>query len=843
MVLNAHFAAGRTDFLVRPRINALLAEAAKKPLSIVCAGTGYGKTQAVYAFARRAAAPSLWMQFSERDNAGSRFWAKYVRLAACWDEAFSRQCRALGFPDSDDRLNRYVTLREHYTPARPHLFILDDVHLVQHPAILRFIERRLREDMKNTSVILVCRELPALNLTGLQVRGLVPGIGEDDLRFTEGELALYLSQQDIQVPAQSQRDIMRDTGGWAFSVNLVARSLKNSPGYAGYVRTAMKQNIFKLMETEVFDAISAGLQRLLVRLSLVDHLSAELVATLARDDLALLDELRRQNAYIRFDGSVHAYWIHHLFLDYLRTRQSMLTQREIRETYQTAAGWCCQNGFETDALHYFEKVGNYKAIVRLMAALPLQMPADVALCAAEVFERAPAGISGRVYFFAVMHVRVLVRLGRWQQAIGLMRRYETECLRLPPGDAFRSKTLSAIYFCWGGVRALLCTMDGCYDFDTYFARMEKSLETTAAQPEAYANFPIGLWASLVGSSREGAPQQYIEAVGRAVGHISRCWGGATVGLDALCQGELLFYQGNMRQAEPIFADVLRRAPENGQFEMAHKALFYLLRLALWQGSREKAEQVLRDMEAKLEKENQAGRFFSYDSALGWYYCALRQPEMVSAWLREAFAPYSHAYFIENTGNQIKARYHYITRDYAPLLAYIEGVRQRESILFGRVEMLALKACAHYHMKDRPAAFAALRQAYGEAGPNGILAPFVELGKDMRTLVSAALREQARDIPAAWLEGVKRKSASFAKYQALMIADYQRALGQSGGIHLSAREREILTDLYRGLTRMEIAAKQALSANTVNSAVGNIFSKLGAHSVADAVRIAAEENLV
>ncbi len=89
-----------------------------------------------------------------------------------------------------------------------------------------------------------------------------------------------------------------------------------------------------------------------------------------------------------------------------------------------------------------------------------------------------------------------------------------------------------------------------------------------------------------------------------------------------------------------------------------------------------------------------------------------------AWLREKFAPYNHAYFVENLGNQIKARYHYLVRNYAPLLAYIRDMQRRESILYGRVEMLALKACIHYRMKDGPAAFSALCQAYEEGCPNG-----------------------------------------------------------------------------------------------------------------------------
>ncbi len=836
------FGAEHTNLLSRPRISVLLAEAVKRPLTIVLAGAGYGKTRAVFDFVSHAAMPFTWLQFSERDNAGSRFWAKYVQLVAGTNEAFAKECRSLGYPDTPDKLNRYIALRNRYAPAKHRLIVMDDVHLIHQPDILQFLERRVHQVVKNTSVVLICRELPAIHIADLQMRGLIPIITEYDLCFTESELADYLLQQGLSVSKQSQRNILSDTGGWAFAVNLVARSLKRSPGYAGYVRVAMKQNIFKLMETEAYDCLSEQTRRFLVRLSLIDHLSGDLVAALAKGDKKLLAELGRQNAYIRFDDGIHAYLIHHLFLDFLRSRADILTQEEAVETYQAAANWCRQNGFEADALGYLEKTGDYETIVSILSILPIEMPTDIARSAAGIFERAPAELADSIYFFAVMHVRVVIRLGRWEDALTLMRQYEERFLRQRESP-FRDRTMGMIYFSWGNVRALMSTMDGRYDFDAYYAKMDARLTKAPIASDRYADMPIGFWASLAGSSRRGDAQAYINAAARAIRYISRCWGGSTAGIDILCRGELLFYQGSIKAAEPIFADVYRQAQENRQFELEHKAAFYLLRIAFWQGKLEKAERILEEMEARQGEEAYAHRFLNYDAANGWYALALHQPEKVPAWLREEFAPYGHAYFIENLGNQIKARYYYLARRYPPLIAYIEGMKRRESILYGRVELLGLLACARFQLGDKALALSTLREAYQAAYPDGILAPFVELGKDMRTLAASALREQYCGLPPEWLEMVKRKSASYAKYQSLMIAQHRKAGGKAHSISLSARESEVLADLYRGLSRTEIAAKQALSINTVNSAVNNIFNKLGAHSIADLVRIAAEEKLV
>jgi LuxR family maltose regulon positive regulatory protein len=229
--------------------------------------------------------------------------------------------------------------------------------------------------------------------------------------------------------------------------------------------------------------------------------------------------------------------------------------------------------------------------------------------------------------------------------------------------------------------------------------------------------------------------------------------------------------------------------------------------------------------------------------MGWYNCILRQPEKVPEWLTLKFAPYVHTYFAENFGNQIKARYCYLTKNYAPLLAYIQESERRESTLYGRIEGSAMEACVYFQLKNRAAAFAALQEAYEAAEPNEIIMPFIELGKDMRTLLANALRSSECTIPDTWLEMVARKAATYAKQQGLFIEDYKRANKIGETVTLSAREKEVLNDLYHGLSRTEIASNQGLSVNTVKLIVNSIYAKLYARNIADVIRIAAERVLI
>jgi len=147
------------------------------------------------------------------------------------------------------------------------------------------------------------------------------------------------------------------------------------------------------------------------------------------------------------------------------------------------------------------------------------------------------------------------------------------------------------------------------------------------------------------------------------------------------------------------------------------------------------------------------------------------------------------------------------------------------------------------MKNKTAAFTALEEAYENAVPNEIIMPFFELGKDIRTLTTVALREPNNVVPMSWLEMIGRKAASYAKHQGMLISEYKKANGEDGEMVLSSRENDVLRDMYHGLSRSEIAASQNLSINTVKLYINSIYEKLNACNIADVIRIAAERKLV
>ncbi|MCL2151688.1 MAG: LuxR C-terminal-related transcriptional regulator [Oscillospiraceae bacterium] len=834
---------GRTDLFIRPRVNKLLTKAVKKPLVVVCAGMGYGKTIAVSDFVRECGLPTAWMQFSEFDNIGLSFWDTYTSAVEHVNKSLAEEGRYLGFPDTEDSRNQYFLQRDRLMANQRYLTVLDDVHLAKDAAVVNFLEHLICNSPPNRTIILICRELPQINISGLLVRGMVSNLNENDLNFTESELAQYLLQQGLSAEIPNLPEIFCDTEGWAFIINFMVRILKKTPGYTGHIRDVMKKNIFLLMEREAWNVISERLQRFLVRLSLVNRLSAELVSMMAEGDEDILSELNQQRVvYCRFDEYTGCYLIHHLFLDYLRSKQDILSSEEIYNTFKIAAEWCVRHGFNIDALNYYEKISKYNEIVQIIIEAPTQLLLSVASHLKGIFDRAPANVFDQTQFFACAHVRVLMLSGMLGEALDLLKRYEEKFLQLPDGDEFRNRSLGVLYYLWGVLRQLKCSEDDIYDFDVYYEKMSHYL-TYLPDGQINDNYPIGPWINRVGVARTGAIQEYLDAIASSAGYVSKGSINWMEGLDDLGRAELFFYRGEINSVKPLIASALERAKRGKQFAIVSLVLFYSMRIAIWQGEYIKAEQALEDMEALLEENDFYNRFSIYDIVLGWYYYAMRRPEKIPSWLKGKFTPYSLTNLLDNFSNQIKARYYYMAKKYSVLLNYIKEQGQLESTLYGRIEMLAMEACVFYQMKDKKASYSTLLAAYEIASPNDIVMPFIEMGKDMRTLTLAAMHDEDCEVPEPWLKSINQKSSIYARHQAMVISEYKRANDLNAGIGLTHRETEVLNDLYKGFSRSEIAANQSLSINTVRLIVNTIYEKLKARNLVELIRIAHEQKLI
>ena len=843
------------DLLIRPRVNAILKEACDYPLVIICAGSGYGKTQAVSSFLDKFDAHSYWQQISVPDNNITRFWESYAGMVSLTSPEASAQLKELGFPRTGEALRKFDAIRRE-TAEHPGKLVkvFDDFHLLRNRTILRFFEHLAGTSPLNMTVIIITRATPDINLIGMIMRGNVYTIQEETLCFTEDELSGYFRQLNLSTSAADIRNIHDDTKGWAFAVNMIGHSLIKKKKYERYALEAMKKNIFRLIEAEICESVSGPLLHFLARVSLIDHHAAGLITALAGDNKdpqggalpgeALVREMEKLNTYIRYDYSMDKYMIHHLFLDYLRQQKNqILTDEEKKRTYEAAALWCDSNGYYADTLSYYEKSGNYEAITRKLVSLSVQLPHDMAQYAMEILERMPDDEKSRVPLFPCTYIRLKINLGQLEEAEVFAKKYAAD-YEARPETQERNRALTAIYAAWGLLRMHMCTYNDVYDFDVHFRKMDEYFEKSPFMATGACKVTSLISrAAPVGTNRPGALEEYLGAISRSGPWLSRALYGFNDGFEDLARGELCLNRMDLINAEQYLKQSIAKARESDQYVTQNRALVYLMYIDIQHGDIVSATAKLREMEALLGEKDYGVRYTMYDIARGFYYLALEQSEQIPEWLKDGFASFTHPSFLENYANRARALYCYQTRKYKALLEFIENALKFPSILYDRVEFLVLRALSLFKLKTRGEAIAAFTEAYHLAESNKLTALFVKYEKDMRALSFAAAHHEKCQIPGEWLADIHHKSSVLAKRRAKIISEYRQASNPGSDVRLTDRENAILRDLSGGQSRAEIAAARNIPPEKVKRAVAGIYQKLCVTSLPEAIRAAVDLRII
>jgi LuxR family maltose regulon positive regulatory protein len=848
---NVALSPGNQIYLERPQIDRLLEQAVQNPVVLVCAGAGYGKTHAVYTFVRKIKAFTGWIQLSERDNIGERFWENFISGITLGNPSAAAKLAKIPFPETERAIDRYMTIPEADTdPNKRYIFVYDDFHLIHNKAVLRFLERSITSPFPTITSILISRTEPDINLVKLLSKGLLGRITEEDLRFSREEMVEYFHIQNIKPSPQAISSIYHDTEGWAFAIHLAGLSLKNVPSGAGYVPQAMRSNIFKLIESEIMGTSSADLRNFLIKLSLIEQLVPELLGSIAGEK-PLIKEMEQIGSFIRFDIYLNAYRIHHLFLDYLTQKQTELSEEEKREVYRKAAAWCAKNNQKMEAISYYEKAGDYEHLIGVVETMPSILPNRTARMLLEIMERAPPEIYGQIATAQVIRTGLYLILEMFdksrEELFAVITKLETQ-----PPSSITYRTLTGCYNLLGFIGMNTSSYTREYDYVHYFEKARYYYEFNKFEVgPPISIIPLSSYICRVNNEEQGEMEKYIEAISASIPYTSVTFGGCALGMDDLCRGELAFFKGDISGAEQFLLRALRNARQGSQYETENRALFYLLRIHLARGNHEAIEDLFRQLEAQLNEQYYLTRFTYHDIVTGWYYAHTGQEDKLAPWLKSNFEESDLNSIVFGLEVLVKAKYHFAERRYPAALAVLESRGTRSSLwnfVLGRIEKKILEAVCCYHLRKKKAAFTALETAYTLARPNDLYMPFTEMGKNMRALADAALRDNTTNIPSAWLEQTRRSASAYAKNLFLVTEQYRQAeQGRNRtdrtGVSLSPRETEVLTGLSQGLTREEIAGLASISANTVKSVIRSIYNKLGAVNRADAVRIATSLRLV
>lgn len=222
----------RRDVLRRPRLDARLEAVLDYPLTLVQAGTGYGKSTALAALADTVD-QLFWYTITEPDRDPLLFLAHLICAfdwhEPAWGEPALRALEASGgrvTPEALTPLLNALTLGLDDEVV----VVLDDYHLVDDvPGIAALVERLVDYLPPRLHIVLSSRQVPPLTaMTRWHVKGQLLTITRDDLAFTAPEIeTLFREQYAYPLAPEQVEALARETEGWVIALQMVWQGLQS----------------------------------------------------------------------------------------------------------------------------------------------------------------------------------------------------------------------------------------------------------------------------------------------------------------------------------------------------------------------------------------------------------------------------------------------------------------------------------------------------------------------------------------------------------------------------------------------------------------------------------------
>ena len=355
----------------RPRLEKMLAQSTRGPLTMVTGPPGAGKTMAIalWAAARGSLGPCAWMTVDEYDNRPAVFWshvAAALRKAGVAVPLLSPDVAA-EVDASHSFLLRLASVLAAQDP--PVVLVLDDLHLLTAPDALEGLAYLLKNAAPGLRLIAASRMDPLLPLHRYRVAGELAEIRAGDLAFSVAESSLLLAQHRIALPESAVESLTRRAEGWAAGLRLAAISLEDHPDPGQFVKEFLAEDssITGYLMEEVLDAQPAPVRELLLRTSILSLVNADIADTLTDDgeSAAALAELARTNAFVRPAGN-GCYRYHALFASVLSLKLRRESPALVADLHRRAAEWYWRHGPLGEAVRHAGESGDWPLAARIV---------------------------------------------------------------------------------------------------------------------------------------------------------------------------------------------------------------------------------------------------------------------------------------------------------------------------------------------------------------------------------------------------------------------------------------------------------------------------------------------
>ncbi len=359
----------RPSRVQRARLLAALDEGVRRPLTLVSAPAGFGKTTLLAEWAGRCGLPVAWLSLEEGDNDPARFLTGLASALSAGEAL--QMLRSMQLPPLSAVVGSILADLARRPGGR--VLVLDDFHFVTRPEIQQIAAQLAERLPPDFHMVIATRVDPALPLARLRARAQLAEVRADDLRFRPEEAAAFLRQvMGLDLGEEDVAVLERRTEGWAAGLQMAALSLQGRQDPSAFIRGfgGSHRYVMDYLVGEVLEGQPAEVQEFLLATSVLERFCAGLCDELTGrpGSQAVLDGLDRANLFlVPLDEERRWYRYHHLFAELLGHRLRLARpEEEIGRLHLRAGGWLERSGDPEGAMRHYLAGAHFGEALRLL---------------------------------------------------------------------------------------------------------------------------------------------------------------------------------------------------------------------------------------------------------------------------------------------------------------------------------------------------------------------------------------------------------------------------------------------------------------------------------------------
>lgn len=805
--------------LKRKRLNLLLKETIRVPLTVVTAPAGYGKTTAVRNFLAGRKEDITWVHFTHINNDTDYFWNKFSNIFAKTNKTAADKLYNCGFPSDISRIDDvFKTVKSCSDATIKHIVVLDDYHLISQQKINAFIETLAREKINNLHIVIITRHDPGFNLIDLNMKQLVNIISQNELEFSTEEIQEYAKLCDCKISLKDAQRIHRITEGWISAIYLFMLEYRQSGKIGDTI------NINNLMAKTVYQQFDEETQHLLALLSIPDSFTKTQIEYATENPTVLnkIDLFYETNAFIKYDIDNNVFRMHSLFRQFLNQKLKELNEIDKKRFYVRIGQWYTENNDFMTGIRYFFEAGEYERLLRAVETDGthgiIQIYKSFLI---SCFDNIPKDILYKFPIAIFVYIIRLITFNEEKKAIHLLGEYQQYIENTDEiGNERKRKILGEIAFIIS-----IASFNDLHKMVEYHKKAHDLLDHGTSIGNEQNPFTFGSPSLLyLYYNKKGNLENIVGFFEQSIKYYRYVTRGCGTGSEYTLIAEHCFETGKFTEAELIAKKAIYSANTKNQIGIIIAVKFVIIRIAIHNGDVYKALKVFNEIEEMVINSSQQIYFTTLDICKGYLYYLIRDYDKIPQWIREGDMSNSNIYSQSEGisyivfGQSLLLIENYIRLD--ALCSTMRNLFDKYTYQIGYIYTGIFSAVCKYRLYGIEQAKPLLIQALETGKSDDIIMLFVENYEHISDILLAVKQDNCFDIN--YLDRINEHYAVYEKSINKIRREYRTRIKNPA---LTKREKEILELICQKKTNKQIAQELFITEATVKKTTSNIYKKL------------------